>query len=57
MLRLKRFGRGATQLGFVDILTAVIVLGILLYVASLQFAVYKITPAAPTSTSSAAGTH
>lgn len=57
MLRLKRFARGATQLGFVDVLTAAILLGILLYVATLQFAVYKVAPAAPASTSSAAGAH
>jgi hypothetical protein len=56
-LRFKRFERGATQLGFVDILTAVVLLGILLYVATLQFAVYKLPPAAPGSTSSASGTH
>lgn len=53
MLRFRRFERGATQLGFVDIITAVILLGILLYVATLQFAVYKLPPAAPSSTSSA----
>ena len=55
MFRL-RFGRGATQLGFVDVLTAVILLGILLYVATLQFSVYKNPPAAG-STSTAAGAH
>jgi hypothetical protein len=55
--RFKRFERGATHLGFVDILTAVILLGILLYVATLQFAVYKLPPESPHSTSSAAGTH
>jgi len=52
-----RFGRGATQLGFVDVLTAVILLGILLWVATLQFAVYKNPPAAAASASSAASTH
>jgi hypothetical protein len=52
-----RFGRGATQLGFVDVLTAVILLGILLWVATLQFAVYKIPPANPASASSGASTH
>jgi len=52
-----RFGRGATQLGFVDVLTAVILLGILLWVATLQFAVYKKPPAAVSSASSAAGSH
>jgi hypothetical protein len=51
-----RFERGATQLGFVDVLTAVILLGILLWVATLQFAVYKKPPAAAAS-SSAASSH
>jgi hypothetical protein len=51
------FGRGATQLGFVDVLTAVILLGILLWVATLQFAVYKTNPAATASVSGAASTH
>ena len=51
-----RFGRGATQLGFVDVLTAVILLGILLWVATLQSAVYKNPPAAAAS-SSAASSH
>ena len=50
-----RFERGATQLGFVDVLTAVILLGILLWVATLQFAVYKTPPAAVSSSS--ASTH
>ncbi len=53
MHKLKRFARGATQLGFVDVLTVVILLGILLYAATMQFAVYKIVPAAPASSSSA----
>ena len=52
-----RFERGATQLGFVDVLTAVILLGILLWVATLQFAVYKTPPAASASASSATSTH
>ena len=52
-----RFTRGATQLGFVDVLTAVILLGILLWVATLQFAVYKAPPAKPASASSAASSH
>ena len=51
-----RFGRGATQLGFVDVLTAVILLGILLWVATMQFAVYKTPPVAAAS-SSAASSH
>ena len=52
-----RFERGATQLGFVDVLTAVILLGILLWVATLQFAVYKTPPAASASASSGVSTH
>jgi hypothetical protein len=52
-----RFGRGATQLGFVDVLTAVILLGILLWVATMQFAVYKTAPAASASASSTATSH
>ena len=51
-----RFERGATQLGFLDVLTAVILLGILLWVATLQFGVYEIHPPAG-SASSAAGSH
>jgi hypothetical protein len=43
-----RLARGATQLGFVDILTAAILLGILLYAATLQFSVYDRLPVAPT---------
>ena len=49
-----RLARGATQLGFVDILTAAIVLAILLYAATLQFSVYDRPPAAPTPTGTAA---
>jgi hypothetical protein len=46
MRRFNHRSRGATQLGFVDILTAAIVLGILLYAATLQFSVYDRPPAA-----------
>ncbi len=46
MRGLNRMARGATQLGFVDILTVAIVLGILLYAATLQFSVYNRPPAA-----------
>ena len=53
MRGLYRMTRGATQLGFVDILTAAILLGILLYAATLQFSVYSRPPAA-TATSAAA---
>jgi multisubunit Na+/H+ antiporter MnhB subunit len=54
MLGVKSFPRGATQLGFVDILTAVILLGILLYAATLQFSVYDRPPA---TTPAAAASH
>ena len=50
---LNRLARGATQLGFVDVLTAAILLGILLYAATLQFSVYNRQPAA-TATGAAA---
>jgi multisubunit Na+/H+ antiporter MnhB subunit len=46
MQGLNRLARGATQLSFVDILTAAILLGILLYAATLQFSVYDRPPAA-----------
>ena len=50
MRRFHRHARGATQLGFVDILTVAILLGILLYAATLQFSVYNSPPTAtPTS--------
>ena len=54
MHTLKRYARGATQLGFVDVLTVVVLLGILLYAATMQFAVYKVVPAAPASSASSA---
>jgi hypothetical protein len=47
MRALKRMARGATQLGFVDILTAAILLGILFYAASLQFSAYSRPPTQP----------
>jgi len=46
--------RGATQLGFVDILTAVVLLGILLYAATLQFSAYNRPPAMPIPAGTAA---
>lgn len=49
-----RFARGATQLGFMDILTAVVLLGILLYAATRQFSVYNRPPAAPIPAGTAA---
>jgi hypothetical protein len=51
------FGRGATQLGFLDVLTAVILVGILLWVATLQFGVYSRPSAPASSSSSAAANH
>jgi hypothetical protein len=55
MRAINRWARGATQLGFVDILTAAILLGILLYAANLQFSAYNHPPAA--SSTSAAASH
>src|ERR1035437_5474489 len=49
-----RLARGATQLGFVDVLTAVILLGILLYAATVQFSVYNRPPAPPIPTGNSA---
>jgi hypothetical protein len=45
--------RGATQLGFIDILTAAILLGILLWAATLQFSVYNRPPANPSAAGAA----
>jgi len=50
-----RLTRGATQLGFVDVLTAVILLGILLYAATVQFSAYNRPPAMPITTGNSAG--
>jgi hypothetical protein len=47
MRGLNRMARGATQLGFVDILTVAILLAILLYAATAQFSVYNHQAAAP----------
>jgi len=49
-----RMARGATQLGFVDILTVAILIGILLYAATLQFSVYNRPPAQPIAVGAAA---
>ncbi|MGH7923442.1 MAG: hypothetical protein ACREQH_02480 [Candidatus Binatus sp.] len=54
MRGLNHLARGAKQLGFVDILTAAILLGILLYAATLQFSVYNPRPAAATPTATGA---
>ena len=51
-----RLQRGATQLGFVDVLTAIILLGILLYAATAQFSVYN-RPAATPTTNGAVTSH
>jgi hypothetical protein len=39
--RFGKFQRGATQLGFLDIVTAIVVLAILVYAASRQFPAYR----------------
>ncbi len=49
-----RLARGATQLGLVDVLTAVVLLGILLYAATVQFSVYHRPPAIPIPSGTAA---
>jgi len=49
-----RSARGATQLGLLDVLTALILLGILLYAATVQFSVYSRPPAQPIPSSTAA---
>jgi hypothetical protein len=54
MRGLDRTARGATNLGFLDILTAAIVLAILLWAATLQFPAYERPPAATTPTGTAA---
>ena len=54
MRELNGLARGATHLGFLDILTAAILLGILLWAATLQFPAYERTsaPAQPVATAS-----
>jgi len=39
--RFRKFQRGATQLGFLDVVTAIVVLAILVYAASRQFPAYR----------------
>jgi len=46
MRAFNRMARGATQLGFADILTAAILLGILAWAATLQFSAYDKSPGA-----------
>ena len=53
MRGLNRWVRGATQLGFLDILTAAILLGILIYAATTQFSLYNRPPAAAIPTAAA----
>ncbi|HXN85059.1 MAG TPA: hypothetical protein VN867_03260 [Candidatus Binataceae bacterium] len=38
--------RGATQLGFLDVVTAIVVLAILIFAASRQFPIYRNGPSA-----------
>ena len=45
MRGMNHFAHGATQLGFVDILTVAILLAILLWAATLQFPAYDRAPA------------
>jgi hypothetical protein len=54
MQRINSLARGATHLGFLDILTAAILLGILLWAATLQFPAYdrKAAPAQPVAAAS-----
>jgi hypothetical protein len=48
---LAKWTRGATQLGFADVLTALLLLGLLLYAAYAQFPAYqsRTIPRAPAS--------
>jgi hypothetical protein len=54
MREINRLAGGATHLGFLDILTAAILLGVLLWAASLQFPAYERTssPAQPVAAAS-----
>ncbi|HVA77174.1 MAG TPA: hypothetical protein VNF27_04730 [Candidatus Binataceae bacterium] len=49
--------RGATQVGFTDALVTAILLGILLFVAYLQFATYNHAPSAVPQASPIAAPH
>jgi hypothetical protein len=56
--RLKRFTlrtaqRGATQLGFLDVVTAIVVLAILVWAASRQFPAYRNVTSSTTEQSQA----
>ena len=43
-LSLKKLLSGATRIEFLDVVTAVIVLGVLVYAASFQFSSYRTAP-------------
>ena len=49
----KKSCRGATRIEFLDIVTAIIVLAVLVYAASRQFSAYNGTPAPTTAQSQA----
>ncbi len=53
---LRRRPRGATQLRFVDVLTALILLAILLYASYVQFSVYNRPALSPSAAPSPAAT-
>jgi hypothetical protein len=50
----RRLERGATQLGFLDVLTALVLLAILLWAATKQFSAYKLPAPEPHATASPA---
>ncbi len=49
-----RSHRGATQLGFLDVLTALIVLAVLIWASWMQFPIYNRAPGADATTPSRA---
>ena len=54
MRKNRRLDRGATQLGFLDVLTALVLLAILLWAATKQFSAYHRPAPAPHATASPA---
>jgi hypothetical protein len=53
MREINRLAGGATHLGFLDILTVAILIGVLLWAASLQFPAYeRSSPAQPVAAAS-----
>ncbi|MGD0072909.1 MAG: hypothetical protein ABSD31_01050 [Candidatus Binataceae bacterium] len=50
-----RFNRGATRLGLMDVLTALILLGVLLYASWRQFPAFNRPVASPVQSGSGAG--